>query len=106
MALATRVLAARQPPERRLVDEKLAHPTSSVQLRIVAFAPAGCSSDRPRELAQDVARAYQAFDHAAGNGLRPRRWRGDPALPALRRGFLHQPGILNAAELAGLWHLP
>jgi len=60
-----------------------------------------------RRVAERVATAYQAFDHPAGNCLRPRRARPVDAV-SLRPGnrpFVRDT-ILNAAELAALWHLP
>lgn len=106
-ALAARVTAGRQAMARELVDDKLAHPAFAVQLRVLAFGPPGSSSERLRSLVARAAEAYQAFDHPAGNGLRAHPWRGDdPTQPVVKGGLLRQPDILNAAELAGLWHLP
>jgi hypothetical protein len=81
----------------RIIKEKLAHPAFSAQLRVTAFGPADSSPMRLRSLVGRVAGAYRAFDHPSGQSLRPRssRW------PATRAA-----DILNAAELAGLWHLP
>lgn len=81
----------------RIIEEKLAHPAFSAQLRITAFSPAGSSPIRLRSLVNSVAESYRAFDHPSGQSLRPRssRW------PA-KRGT----DVLNAGELAGLWHLP
>ena len=81
----------------RVVEEKLAHPAFSAQLRIVAFGPSDSAPTHLRSLVHRVADSYRAFDHPSGQSLRPRstRW------PA-KRGS----DILNAAELAGLWHLP
>lgn len=81
----------------RVIEEKLAHPAFSSQLRIMAFGPAPSSPVRLRSLVGRVADAYRAFDHASGQSLRPRsrRW---PAKGGA--------DILNGAELAGLWHLP
>jgi hypothetical protein len=105
-ALAARFMAGKQPMARDLVEEKLAHPTFAVHLRVVAFGPPGTSTERLRSLVRMVAEAYQAFDHPAGNGLRAHPWRGDPRQPVFEGGLLRNPDILNAAELAGLWHLP
>ena len=81
----------------RIIEEKLAHPAFSAQLRITALGPADSSPMRLRSLVSRVAGAYRAFDHPSGQNLRPTssRWSN-------RRGS----DILNAAELAGLWHLP
>ncbi|MDP2674619.1 MAG: hypothetical protein Q8Q00_06910 [Dehalococcoidia bacterium] len=105
-ALAARFTAGRQPMARELVDDKLAHPAFAVQLRVLAFGPPSTPGERLRVLVARAAEAYQAFDHPAGNGLRAHPWRGDPRQPVFDGGLLRNPDILNAAELAGLWHLP
>jgi hypothetical protein len=81
----------------RVIEEKLAHPAFSAQLLITAFGPTGSSPVHLQSLVARVGEAYRAFDHPSGQSLRPRpsRWLG--------RGGRD---ILNAAELAGLWHLP
>lgn len=106
MALAARFLSGRQPLDQDLIEQKLAYPAFAAHLRVLAFGPTGVSPERLSELAASTAGAYQAYDHPAGNGLRPRPWRGDPRWPSVPNGLLHRPDILNAAELAGLWHLP
>ncbi len=107
MALVARFLSRRQPLEQEEVEQKLAYPGFATHARVLAFGSPGVSSrERLLELAACVAAAYQAYDHPAGNGLRARRWRGDPTRPAVRRHLLRRPDILNAAELASLWHLP
>lgn len=80
----------------RVIEEKLAHPAFSAQLRITAFVPAD-SSPVARSLVSRVAGAYRAFDHPSGQSLR---------LVSTRRLTKRGSDILNAAELAGLWHLP
>jgi hypothetical protein len=106
MALAARFLAGRQPVPAELVEEKLAHPSFATQLRIVAYGPSGTDRKRLSSLIGAAAGAYHAFDHPAGNGLRTHRWRGDPTQPVAESGLFREPQVLNAAELAGLWHLP
>jgi hypothetical protein len=106
MALAARFLVGRQPVPVELLEEKLSHPSFATQLRIVAFVASGADRKRLSALVGAAAGAYQAFDHPAGNGLRPHQWQGDPIQPAIDSGLLGGPQILNAAELAGLWHLP
>jgi len=105
-ALASRLMARRQPVARDLIGEKLTHPAFAVQLRVVAFGPSGTTSERLCSLMKTVAEAYQAFDHPAGNGLRAHAWQGDPTVPVIKGGLFRQADVLNAAELAGLWHLP
>lgn len=80
-----------------LIEEKLAHPAFAAQIRISAFGPVDSQPSRLRSLVNGVAESYRAFDHPSGQSLGPRssRWL------ARRR-----PDVLNAAELAGLWHLP
>jgi hypothetical protein len=81
----------------RTIEEKLAYPVFAAQLTISAFGTADSPPNRLRSLANALADSYRAFDHSSGQGLRPSssRW------PARRR-----TDVLNAAELAGLWHLP
>ena len=102
MAVATRILRGREPLASGIIEEKLAYPPFAVELRVLAFGPADSAAERLRLLATRVADAYRAFDHPAGNSLRYRTWRGDPSLPAVGRGA----DVLNAAEIAALWHLP
>jgi hypothetical protein len=106
MALVARFLSGRQPLEQEVVEQKLAYPAFATHLRVLAVGPPGVSKERLSELAARTAAAYQTYDHSAGNGLRPRPCRGDPTRPALPKRLFHRPDILNAAELAGLWHLP
>jgi hypothetical protein len=103
-AVWSRVAAGREPLTAALADEKLSFPRFNVRLRVIAIGdrePAGL-----RRVAERVATAYQAFDHPAGNGLRPRRANGDPAGLSSANGVFGRDTILNAAELAALWHLP
>ena len=106
MALVARFMSGRQLLDQDLIEEKLAYPGFAVHVRVLAFGPPGVSKERLSELAASTAAAYQAYDHPAGNGLRLRPWRGDPTQPAVPKRLLRRPDILNAAELAGLWHLP
>lgn len=105
-ALAARVLGGREPPVRELLTEKLAQPAFATRLRVVAFGPPGASPTRLRSLVERVADAYRAFDHPAGNALRARPWRGDGSRAVTSPRWRRSCNILNAAELAGLWHLP
>jgi hypothetical protein len=104
--VAARLVGGSQAADQRVIEEKLAHPAFGVQVRLAAFAPPGSPHAQLRRLTDAVAQACRAFDHPSGNGLRPRPWRGDPARLSLTGGPLRQRDILNAAELAGLWHLP
>ncbi len=102
-----RVMAGREPLVDALADQKLAFPAFTALLRVVAIGDATADAARLRLLAQGVADAYQGFDHPSGNGLRARRatryHEGRLEPPARRFG---RKDILNAAELAALWHLP
>ena len=102
MAIATRILRGREPLASGIIEEKLTYPASVVELRILAFGPADSAAERLRTLTTRAADAYRAFDHPTGNSLQQRAWRGDPLLPAVGRGA----DVLNAAEMAALWHLP
>jgi hypothetical protein len=86
----------------RVIEEKLAHPAFSAQLRVTACGPHDSSIVRLRSLVAHVADAYRAYDHPSGQSFRVRRW-------STRSGQWPTKGgsdILNTAELAGLWHLP
>ena len=100
----SRVASGREPLTPALVDEKLSFPRFKVRLRVIAIG------DRDptdlRRVAEQIAATYQAFDHPAGNGLRPRRANGDAARLSSRNRLSGRDTILNAAELASLWHLP
>ncbi len=106
MGLVARFLSGRQLLDQGLIEQKLADPAFATHARVLAFGSPGVSRERLGELVAGVAAAYQVYDHPAGNGLRPRPWRGDPTRPTVRRRVLRRPDILNAAELASLWHLP
>ncbi len=105
-ALVARFLSGRQPLDQEAIEQKLAHPAFAAHARILAFGPPGASRERLSELCAGTVAAYQSYDHPVGNGLRSRSWTGNPTRPTVRRGLLRRPDILNAAELAGLWHLP
>jgi hypothetical protein len=106
MALAARLLGGREPPPADLIEEKLAAPAFAFELRILAFGSAEGARKRLDSLTRRIASAYQAFDHPLGNGLRPHGWRGDPRSLHTRRSLHRGMNVLNAAELAVLWHLP
>ncbi len=100
----SRVAASREPLTPALADEKLSFPRFKVSLRVTAIGdrdPADL-----RTVAEHVATAYQALDHPAGNGLRPRRVNSDATRLSSPNRLLGRDTILNAAEMAALWHLP
>ena len=100
----SRVAAGREPLSPALADEKLSFPRFKVRLRVIVMGDG--EPAELRELAERVAKAYQAFDHPAGNGLRPRRANDDAARLGSSNRLFGRDTILNAAELAALWHLP
>ncbi|MPZ49766.1 MAG: hypothetical protein GEU75_10825 [Dehalococcoidia bacterium] len=106
MAVGAHLLRGREDIAAELVKEKLAYPAFRVQLRVLAFGPDETTRKRLRALVSRVADAYEAFGHPIGNSLRPQAWRaGSRALDA-GRGVPRSADILNAAEIAALWHLP
>jgi hypothetical protein len=106
LALASRLLGGREPLAADLIEEKLGSPGFNAELRVLAFGRAEASKKRLDALAGRVAGAYRGFDHPLGNGLRPRGWRGDPRSLRNTHRLLPRANVLNAAELAVLWHLP
>ena len=86
----------------RVIEEKLAKPAFSARLAVTAFGPHDSSDIRLRSVVSRVAAAYRAFDHPSGQSLRPRGLSSRPRRRPVKSGA----DILNAAELAGLWHLP
>jgi hypothetical protein len=106
LALASRFLGVRDELPADLLEEKLAAPAFTTELRILAFGSAEVGRKRLNALASRVAAAYQAFDHPLGNGLRPHRRRGNTTSLRIATPSARRPDVLNAAELAVLWHLP
>lgn len=110
LALAAAILArwqSRGPGmTRQTASEKLSEPALTTQLRVLAFGRDGTTKQRLRAIALRVIASYQAFDYPAGNSFRPASWSGDPSRPSVQTSWFRSPAVLNAAELAGLWHLP
>jgi hypothetical protein len=100
-ALAIRLLRRPEPLPPGVVDQKLAAPLFAARLEVIAVGGRETSVGRLESLTAQAATAYGAYDDPAGGGLRG----GDrrPLRP-VARGRL--PLLLNAAELAALWHLP
>jgi hypothetical protein len=90
-----------------LVQEKINHVGLQTQIRLAVFAPA--EVPRAPVLAQlnRIAGAYRQFTRARSNGLiaRPVRW-GSRDLSDLSPWRGGAKAVLNAREVAGLWHLP
>ena len=99
--LAMRLLRRPEPLPPSVVDEKLAAPLFAARLEVIAVGGRDSSDIRLESLAAQAAAAYGAYDDPAGGGLRP----GDPR-PLRRVVGGRFPLLLNAAELAALWHLP
>ncbi|MCC6387462.1 MAG: TraM recognition domain-containing protein [Dehalococcoidia bacterium] len=100
--LWSRYVAGHEPIASVIADQKLAFPAFHSTVHLTAIGPRGHVDDVGRR----VAAAYEAFDHASGNSLRPRRHKGaSPTITSRSRRFTRR-AILNAAELAALWHLP
>ena len=99
-ALAVRLMRSpdRLPPG--ALEQKLASPLLAARLEVLAIGGRRSDPGRLRALAMEAARAYGAYDSAAG-GLRPAGPR-----PPRRREERRLPLLLNASELASLWHLP
>ena len=97
------------PPDPLLVREKTAHAAAVVRLRLLV---AGGTALERRLLLDALVAAYGPFTHPAGNSLTPRPTRAtDLTLPRPTSGGLARPGggtptLLNAREIASLWHLP
>ncbi|MCZ7576345.1 MAG: type IV secretory system conjugative DNA transfer family protein [Dehalococcoidia bacterium] len=100
--LWSRYVSSHEPIASALADQKLAFPAFHASVRLTAIGP----RERVDEVGRRVAAAYEAFDHASGNSLRPRRCGHIAPSLSVRGGWFRRQTILNAAELATLWHLP
>ena len=105
-ALAAWWQSGRSGPTRQVAGEKLAEPALAVQIRVIASGHAASSRKRLRSIARQVASSYRVLEHPSGNSVRPASWSGDPRLPQVQLPLFRSVAILNAAELAGFWHLP
>jgi hypothetical protein len=94
----SRILRGREPLSATLAEQKLAFPSFTARMRVLAIGPRD-SADSVEDIRDRVSAAYEAFDHPAGNRLRPGRSRK-------HRDTFRGAQVLNAAELAALWHLP
>ncbi|MEZ4503155.1 MAG: TraM recognition domain-containing protein [Dehalococcoidia bacterium] len=100
-AVAVRLLRGQDSLAASVVEQKLEAPLTAARLEVIATGERRSPIDRLESLALQAAAAYGAYDDQAGGGLRP----GDPR-PVRRRSSKRLPLLLNAAELAALWHLP
>jgi hypothetical protein len=96
-------------PHARLIESKIAQVGFAAAVRIVAVAS---SENRAKELLQSLSGTFGVFTLGEGNALvlsEPSFWQKKK----LEEGFLTRDGsmaprhqILNASELASLWHPP
>ncbi len=101
----SRVLRGREPLSATLAEQKLAFPAFTARLRVMAIGPRD-STETVEDVRDRVSAAYAAFDHPAGNRLRPGRSKKHRAPRDTSAGTFRGAAVLNAAELAALWHLP
>jgi hypothetical protein len=101
----SRVLRSREPLTATLAEQKLAFPAFTARLRLTAIGPSD-NAETVEVIRDRLSAAYEAFDHPAGNRLRPGRSRKQRAPLDIACGTLRGAPVLNAAELAALWHLP
>lgn len=96
-------------PQARLIESKIAQPGFTTGIRLLAVAP---SSGRAKELLYSVGGAFGVYTLGDGNGLtvaEPAFWlkkklEGACISRSADAGPRRQ--VLNAAELASLWHPP
>ncbi|MGE3073880.1 MAG: TraM recognition domain-containing protein [Dehalococcoidia bacterium] len=101
----SRVLRGREPLSAALAEQKLAFPAFSARLRLAVIGPRD-RAETLEDIRDRVSAAYEAFDHHAGNRLRPGRSKTARAPLDMSGGMFRGAQVLNAAELAALWHLP
>ena len=101
----SRVLRSREPLTAMIAEQKLAFPAFTARIGVIAIGPRG-RAETVEDVSARVSAAYEAFDHPAGNRLRPGR-AGHHHAPLERSGGAFRgASVLNAAELAAIWHLP
>ncbi|MBI5619997.1 DUF87 domain-containing protein [Candidatus Gottesmanbacteria bacterium] len=99
----------RPHPQARLIEGKIAHVGFAVALRLVTVAP---NEARAKELLSSVAGTFGVYTLGEGNGLalaEPLFWQKKnlaSAVVSRSAGPAPRNQILNAAELASLWHPP
>ncbi len=99
----------RSHPQARLIESKIAQPGFITAIRLLGVAP---SSERAKELLYSVGGTFGVYTLGDGNGLttaEPAFWQkkkleGAFVSRAADAGPRHQ--VLNASELASLWHPP
>jgi hypothetical protein len=93
----------------RLIQEKISRPAYLAEVHLVAITPAGADPADGRKLLRSLATAYHHYDLASGSRFKDGRvsplLTPDP-LTMLHRQLWHGRSVLNAREVATLWHLP
>ncbi|MBE7518386.1 MAG: TraM recognition domain-containing protein [Thermoflexaceae bacterium] len=101
----SRLLRGREPLSAALAEQKLAFPAFTARLRVIAIGPRD-NTETLEDIRDRVSASYEAFDHPAGNRLRPGRSEKHHSPLDTSGGRFRGAPVLNAAELAALWHLP
>ncbi len=101
----SRVLRSREPLTAMIAEQKLAFPAFTARIGVIAVGPRG-RAETVEDVSARVSAAYEAFDHPAGNRLRPGRAGHHHAPLETSGGAFRGASVLNAAELAAIWHLP
>ena len=87
-----------------LVESKVQRTAYSCEIRLAASAG---TADRASQLVHQLAAAYNQFSQAAGNQLELVPPSQSPQFtPANLAAWAPAESLLNAAEVAGMWHLP
>ncbi len=87
-----------------LVEAKIQRPAYRCEVRLAATAQ---GRDRAVQLLEQMAAAYNLFSQDSGNRLEMLAPARSPQFtPANLAGYEPSVSLLNAAEIAGMWHLP
>lgn len=87
-----------------LVEAKIQRPAYRCEVRLAAEAS---TRDRAVQLLEQMAAAYNLFSQDSGNQLQLLAPARSPQFtPASLAAFEPAVSLLNAAEMAGMWHLP
>ena len=87
-----------------MVETKIQRPAYRCEVRLAAAA---ASRDRAVQLLEQLAAAYNLFSQDSGNQLELLAAARSPQFtPASLGAYEPAVSLLNAAEIAGMWHLP
>lgn len=87
-----------------MVETKIQRPAYRCEVRLAAAAS---TRDRAVQLLEQMAAAYNLFSQDSGNQLELLPAARSPQFtPASLAGYEPAVSLLNAAEIAGMWHLP